>query len=53
MATLNLPGLLVIGILTLILGVIVLAFPRALRLIVGIYLVIIGIWQILNGLNIF
>jgi len=49
MAALILPSLLVLGALTLLLGVIVLASPKALRLIVGIYLVIVGIWQILNG----
>ena len=52
MAGLGLPsaGGLFIGILTLVFGITVMIFPRILNYLVGIYLVIIGLWGIVTAL---
>jgi hypothetical protein len=52
MAVLALPsaGGLFIGILTLAFGITVMIFPRILNYLVGIYLVIIGLWGIVTSL---
>ena len=43
-------GGILIGILTLIFGITVMIFPKILNYLVGIYLVIIGLWGIVTSL---
>jgi uncharacterized membrane protein HdeD (DUF308 family) len=52
MAGLGLPSArgLFIGILTLIFGITVMIFPKILNYLIGIYLVIIGLWGIVTAL---
>ena len=39
------------GIVTLILGILVLVFPQFLRYAVGIYLIVVGLWAIIPRLH--
>ncbi|PIN92890.1 DUF3096 domain-containing protein [Candidatus Pacearchaeota archaeon CG10_big_fil_rev_8_21_14_0_10_31_9] len=41
------------GIIALVLGILVLAIPRFLRYAVGIYLILIGVIQLLDGFELF
>lgn len=41
------------GILALVLGILVLAIPKFLRYAVGIYLIVIGVLELLEGFDIF
>jgi hypothetical protein len=43
-------GGMLIGILTLIFGITVMIFPKILNYLVGIYLVIIGLWGIVSSI---
>jgi len=42
---------LVWGVVTLILGILVMVYPRFLRYFVGIYLIVVGLWAIIPRLH--
>ena len=39
------------GIVTLVFGILVIAFPRFLRYTVGVYLIVVGFWAIISRLR--
>jgi len=39
------------GIVTLVFGILVIAFPRFLRYTVGVYLIVVGLWAIVSRLR--
>ncbi len=49
MPTLTIPALAISGILAIIMGIIILIWPRSLNIAVAIYLIVVGIIQLIGG----